>query len=268
VFEFARRPGRKSGRVRSFIPFDLGAPVAPALFRDNGVGVLIHCAYDFGPTSWDAIRRVNVEGTRSLFSAARAGGVETIVFISSISAFDGCQSLYGKAKLATEAIAFEFGAVVIRPGLVYGSHASGGMFGALQRIASRSHPIPLIGSGRYPQYLVHEDDLCEVLLTISGQPVSCAQPVVVAASRPWSIREVLEVLRRRRHAKPTFIPIPWQMIWLMLKTSELCGVRLPFRSDSVISLVRQNVAPDFSVAARMGFQFRELDEESLGQYGK
>jgi nucleoside-diphosphate-sugar epimerase len=84
-----------------------------------------------------------------LYCFAKEGGVERIIFLSSISAFDGCSSLYGKAKLEIEKDAADVGAGIIRSGLLYGPRPSGGMFGSLQRMASDSSIIPLIGSGRY-----------------------------------------------------------------------------------------------------------------------
>jgi len=69
--------------------------------------------------------------------------VESIVVISSLSAFAGCRSLYGKAKLQIESLALSADAVVIRPGLVYGND-SGGMFGRLVRQVRGSRLLPVL----------------------------------------------------------------------------------------------------------------------------
>jgi nucleoside-diphosphate-sugar epimerase len=262
VFEFGRRRSTNASNGRKHVSFELGAPVAPSLFTQNEIHALVHCAYDFRPTSWNAIRRINVEGSIALLSAAKNAGVKTNVFVSSISAFQGCRSLYGQAKLAIEQVALEQGAAVVRPGLVYGRDAPGGMFGSLQRIAANSLFIPLIGTGRYPQYLVHEDDLCELFLSIATRKISVPPvPIVAAARRPWCIRDLLKMLSVSRRAEPVFIPIPWRIVWGTLKAFEMCGLRLPFRSDSVISLVQQNANPDFSIAAGMSVRFRDFDEQ-------
>jgi hypothetical protein len=57
-------------------------------------------------------------------------GVRRLVFISTISAFDGCRSFYGKGKLEVERITHSLGGWVIRPGLLYGEKP-GGMLGRL-----------------------------------------------------------------------------------------------------------------------------------------
>ena len=266
VFAFARRPGLTTASNQVHVPFQLDSRVDPAVFRDNGIRVLIHCAYDFRPVNWVDIHRVNVEGSTRLLRSAKDGGVDKIIFLSSISAFHGCSSLYGKAKSAIERAAADVGATIIRPGLVYGDRPSGGMFGSLQRLATTSAIIPLIGSGRYKQYLVHEEDLCELLLRISDGEINLpAVPVVAADAHAWQIRDLLQVLSAPRRPNVRFIPLPWRVIWLGLKTSELFGITLPFRSDSVISLVRQNPDPDFSQgAAQMGCRFREFKGSFVG----
>jgi nucleoside-diphosphate-sugar epimerase len=257
--ELSRRPSHCDDPSRLHVPFQLESSIDPAVFRDNGIRALIHCAYDFRPLKWRDIERVDVDGSARLLRAARKGGVDTIVVLSSISAFDGCSSLYGKAKLAIEKTAFDIGAFVVRPGLVYGDQSSGGMFGSLQRVAARTHVIPLIGSGRYVQYLVHEQDLCELLLKISHGEISLTRtPIVAAAARAWQMRDLLLALSVKANSNVRFVPIPWRVIWLVLKTAESLGIVLPFRSDSVISLVRQNPRPDFSSATQTGMQFRDF----------
>jgi nucleoside-diphosphate-sugar epimerase len=260
VFEFARCSNPRPVRGSVHVPFQLESPVDPAVFRDNRIRVLIHCAYDFRLVKWKDIHRVNVDGSTELMRAAVEGGVDKIIFVSSISAFEGCRSLYGKAKLEIERAAAGMGACIIRPGLVFGSQPSTGMFGSLQRVAAKSSVIPLIGSGKYKQYLVHEDDLCELLLRISRQELALpACPVVAASPHGWRIRDLLQVLAAPHRSKVTFLPLPWRAIWTGLKIPELLGIPLPFKSDSVISLVRQSPRPDFLPAAQMNFNFREFN---------
>jgi nucleoside-diphosphate-sugar epimerase len=259
MFEFARHSHPQSIPGCVHVPFQLESRVDPAVFRNNRIRMLIHCAYDFRSVKWKDIHRINVDGSVALMRAANEAGVDKIIFVSSISAFEGCNSLYGKAKLETEKAAASMGAHVIRPGLVFGSHLSTGMFGSLQRAAAKSSLIPLIGSGKYKQYLIHEEDVCELLLRIGcGELALSAVPVVAASAQGWQIRDLLQVLAAPHHSKITFLPLPWRAIWIGLKLSELLGIPAPFKSDNLISLVRQNPSPDFLTAAQIGFNFREF----------
>ena len=122
----------------------LGDEVQPEIFRSRNITALVHCAYDFKPVSRREIQRVNVEGSRKLLAAATAGGVQRIAVMSTISAFEGCRSDYGKAKLEIEAAARAAGALVVRSGLVWadGPPSGGGMFGSLARSVGASM-VPL-----------------------------------------------------------------------------------------------------------------------------
>ncbi len=248
VLELVRRPGA------SAVKFQLGAEISPAALA--GVTALVHCAYDFKPLRPDEIRAVNVRGTDQLFHAARAAGVGKIICISTISAYDGCRSLYGKAKLEIEKVAHAHGAQVIRPGLVYGP-GPGGMFGKLTQQVQKSPVIPLIGNGSQVQFLVHHEDLCGFVEKYAAGKTPALPPVLTAAHpQPWPFKKLLLEIARGQNRKPRFIPLPWRLVWLGLKSAESCGLRLNFRSDSLVSLMYQNPQPDFSANCPAGLDCR------------
>lgn len=261
VIRFTRSAGEASDLA---VPFHLGDDVDQGVFRSRNVDALVHCAYDFKLVRWDDIRRVNVEGSRRLIAAAAAAGVRRTVVISSISAFAGCRSLYGRAKLEIEAEAARSGAIVVRPGLVYGDPDSegGGMTGSLQRRA-RGGLVPLIDGGRHRQYLIHIGDLFELVRRLcSGDLGPPARPVVAASPRSLTMRELVIELARRQGNRPRFVSIPWQAVWLGLKSAEMAGLRPPYRSDSVVSLVHQDPRPDFASLSELGVSVRDFGELS------
>jgi nucleoside-diphosphate-sugar epimerase len=258
IFELSRRP--KPG-TRSF-PFQLGDDLSPELL--SGVSAFVHCAYDFTPLRWDELAEINIEGSRKVLEAARAANVPKIVFVSSISAYDGCHSLYGKAKLEIEKIALANGALVVRPGLVHGGVA-GGMFGRLADKLRKSALVPLMGGGKQIQYLVHSDDLCAFIEKYAAGSIEISPRILTAANeRPWPFKELLaEVVRAQQGKNPVFIPVPWRLVWLALKSAEACGLRPNFRSDSLVSLMYQNPTPDFSANAGVGLVCRPFDPQAL-----
>jgi nucleoside-diphosphate-sugar epimerase len=212
---------------------------------------------------WNEIVAVNVAGSRKVLEAAREAQISKIIFISSISAFDGCRSLYGKAKLEIEKIAFDCGALVIRPGLVYGS-GSGGMFGKLTAQIKNSSTIPMIGDGSQIQFLVHHEDLCSFIERYASGAVEISPCILTGANEePWAFKRLLVEIAKDLNRNPKFIPLPWRLVWLGLKSAELCGLRLNFRSDSLVSLMHQNPAPDFSGNREIGLQCRPFGSERL-----
>jgi nucleoside-diphosphate-sugar epimerase len=249
--------GRAAPAGVELIQWALDENAVPEMFRGRGIDALVHCAYDFRPVKRDDIRRINVDGSVRLLQAANAAGIRNLVLISSVSAFDGCRSLYGRAKLAIEAEAGKLGGVTIRPCLIWGDNP-GGMFGALSRSAKNAGVIPMIAGGSSVQYLVHEDDVCEAVLRAARGEIRERQPISAGAERRWTLRELISMMAKRAGRNPALLPVPWRLVWTGLKTAEMLGLKLGFRSDSVISLIYQNPAPDFSVARRVGLTFRDL----------
>jgi nucleoside-diphosphate-sugar epimerase len=252
IFELTRRPKANTRAAQ----FQLGDDISPQLL--SGVGALVHCAYDFKPLKWNEIVEVNVEGSRKILEAARAAGISKIIYISSISAFDGCKSLYGKAKLEIEKIALANGALVIRPGLVWGI-PPGAMFGKLFEQVQKKSMIPMIGDGSQIQFLVHNEDLCKFIERFANGEIKIEPQILTAANeQPWPFKQLLLEIARAQNKNPKFIPLPWHAIWLALKLAEVAGLRLNFRSDSLVSLMNQNPSPDFSANAGVGLNCRRF----------
>jgi nucleoside-diphosphate-sugar epimerase len=252
------RLGRGSDRVET--SFRLGEPVSIDALR--GCSTLVHCAYDFTPLGWKELHDINVLGTERLFEVACAAGIQRIVLISTISAFEGCRSLYGRAKLETERIAQSIGARVIRPGLVYGPGA-GGMLGRLVDQARLATFVPIPAGGPTVQYLLHHDDLAAAVLAAVERTSSSGDPVTVANQRGWPLRDIMVEIGRALDRRPTLVPIPWQFAWAGLRTAEALGLRLAIRSDSLLSMIYQNPSPNLNAQEELGVSCRAFAASSL-----
>jgi nucleoside-diphosphate-sugar epimerase len=248
--------GRRSGAV----PYTLDGGVDPADLKTRGVNALVHCAYDFEPRTWERIHAVNVEGTRRLFERAGAAGIERAVYISSTAAYRGCRSMYGRAKLESEEVARSAGAFVVRPGLVCGREP-GGMVGTLLKVLRRSPVVPLIGSGRTRVLTVHEDDLAALIIRLleeaPGPSALKGGPILAANEQAVEFRSLLRQLGEHEGRRSVvFAPLPWPLVWAGVKSLELAGLPTGMRSDSVISFVNTDPAPDFSYTHRTAVSFR------------
>lgn len=217
------------------------APLGSAPPALDGVHALVHAAWDFGPRTRREITRVNVAGSIRLVDAARRAGVERIVFVSTLSAFPGCPSMYGRAKLAVEEHVRAHGGVAVRPGLVWG-RPGGSLYARLAALAERATLLPVF-TGR-PLHLAHEDDLAGLVVSLSlaDYPVAGAA-VPAAAAGPLTLREVILRVAAARGRRVRVAPMPWQAAWAGLRALELAGLRPPFRSDSVRSLVGLRLDP-------------------------
>jgi nucleoside-diphosphate-sugar epimerase len=136
-----------SGFVGRHLASQLGAvPIPFRLESSTQIGTLasfdalIHAAWDF-----HAQDDRNVAGSTRLFERAAAEGIPRILFISSLSAFEGCRSRYGKSKLAVENELTRFGGCSVRLGFVI-DETDHGLSGGLKKLA-RLPVIPLPNGG-------------------------------------------------------------------------------------------------------------------------
>ena len=176
------------------------------------------CARSTGPTisrrgAGTRSRAINVEGTRRWWECAAGAGVRRFVLISSLAdAFAGCRSLYGRAKLATEAVAAGHGAVIVPAGTGLRRPAGGHAARALDRLAAFPVAIPMVGAGSAIQYVAHEDDLrgpewpgrWPSRMTAGRPPLLAAHPAGYPPPRDL-LRALAPAARGRA---PQFVPIP------------------------------------------------------------
>jgi nucleoside-diphosphate-sugar epimerase len=224
----------RTPRATSDREFTLGTPPSAEVLA--GVDVLIHAAYDMAVTSEADIRRINVEGTRLLLQAANDANVTRVIVLSSMSAYGGTTQLYGRAKLEIEADALRHRAVVARPGLVIGPKC-GGMAGALAKLVALPITPTVRGAGH--QFSVDAQEFVDTIYLLATTHFPPAEPVGIASPNPVPFNDLLRAIASGVGMRPPrLFPIPWQMIYGVLRLGEATRIKLPFRADSLLGLVR------------------------------
>lgn len=232
-----------SRRAPPPLVFDMENGVVPDL---GGVDALVHAAWDFSPRGQAANARINLEGSRRLLAAARQSGVERLVFISTMSAFPGCRSVYGRTKRAVEDLFLAGGGRVLRPGLIW-SARPGGMVATLDRLA-RLPVAPVIAGGGI-LYLSHADDVAALAARVAEAPADFPPVITAAHPQGWRMGAILAQRARAQGRHPLLLPVPWPLVWLGVRALESMMPRASLRSDSVIGLVHADPAPHFSAEA-------------------
>lgn len=210
------------------------APLGSAPPALDGVRALVHAAWDFAPRTRREIARLNVDGSIGLIDAARNAGVERIVFISTLSAFPGCPSMYGQAKLAVEEHVRSLGGIAVRPGLVWG-RPGGSLYARLAALADRAPVLPALAGRQL--HLAHEDDVAALVASLALADVPEGEVVPAAAPGPLTLAEILRRIGEAHGRTVRVVPLPWRAVWAGLRALELAGLAPAFRSDSVRSLV-------------------------------
>jgi nucleoside-diphosphate-sugar epimerase len=234
-------------------------PVADVERLLSGADAFIHCAWDLNVSSWRDIERVNAGGSIAWFEAAARAGVGKLVFVSSVSAYDGCRSMYGKSKLFVEAAVMRLGGVNIRPGIVHGDQ-SAGVYGRLWQSAGASF-IPLIDGGRQRMLTVHREDLAVAIAHIlESYPQWKGRTLVVGHADLITLRAMLERMLEARGRSAHFLTVPSRPVFLLLRMFERAGARLSFRSDSLVTLMGDEPRVDSGVLRELKVPFRSLDD--------
>lgn len=232
VIRLARSPGRSHGQV---LPYDLATPVTAQIRQAlRSANALIHAAYDLSLTSPADIWRVNVKGTRRLLEAAKEAAVGRIIVFSSMSAFAGTSQLYGRAKLDVEAMTIEFGGCAVRPGLVYSDQA-GGMAGAMRKLTTL--PVVPVIAGGAGVYTVREEDLMRAIALLAS--ATTLEPGTISIAHPSRVTllNLLRTFAAQENRRCRFVPVPWQLVYWLLRSGELMRLHLPFRADSLLGLI-------------------------------
>jgi nucleoside-diphosphate-sugar epimerase len=239
IISLSRRPCTGSWTAYSLADTD------PRALPWEGADVLVHAAHDFKSSSREENHTRNILPTFRLFQAAAAAQVPHLVLISSMSAYPNCGSLYGNAKLETERELIPFNPLIIRPGLVWGGE-TGGVMGSLEKLVLLLPLVPFVtAKSSLKQFLVHGTDLAQIILQLIHSNPSPETPVIASAFHPQSVPlpDILREIARRHSLRRSYLPVPWQLAMLGLKSLETLGIPLPFRSDSLKGLVHPNPTP-------------------------
>ncbi len=233
-----RRPGECGGPSRRYA---LCEPLAEGTLAD--VDTVIHAAWDASARG-GAVEAVNVRGSLPLLDAVAARGGR-VVLISSLSAFSGARSHYGAAKYALEQAVHRHGGLAVRPGLVFGIGA-GGLFGNLVATSSGPSLMPIVG-GSERLFVSHDGHLSKLVAELASAPPGRSGTIFAAHETPTTLRAIVEQIAAGRDRQVRLVPLAPRAVLAGLRVAEAAGLRLPYRSDSLLSLV--NPAPLDELAA-------------------
>ena len=248
-----RRPPPSDALARRY---ELGEPLEDSLL--DGIETVVHAAYDASAQGRDIHAR-NVTGSMALLEGLHARGGQTLL-VSSLSAFEGTRSQYGRAKLELERAVLERDGIVLRPGLVFGAGA-GGLFGAMVRALSSRALVPMIGGGYQRLFVTHDERLAELVFALIAGVAAATGPIFAAHESPTPLRAIAEQIARAGGHRLVVVPLPPALVALGLRSAEIAGIPLPFRSDSLRSLLHPVELDQVASLARWPIAFPGLEPE-------
>jgi len=205
----------------------------------EGIELIFHLAsYSPAPDEPDIYEApahwpVTAVGTRNLVEAAVAGGVQRLIYLSSVKAMGEepgrggrpadetsprePETLYGRAKLAAERIVLEAAAThgmhacVLRLPMVYGLPGQGNLARMIDAVArNRFPPWPRVTNRRSA---IHVDDAIQAALLAASLPRASGQVYLLSDGGDYSTRWLYEQIRLALGRPPPRWSVP---MWLLM----------------------------------------------------
>ena len=194
--------------------------------------------------NWHEIIARNIRGSRILVNQAHAHGIP-VLFISSMSAFKGCRSKYGRAKLIVEKTVVCNGGNIIRPGLIWSQAQLGGILG---KIASLARWLPLIAipsTDRQKLHMTNLSDLGDIILDILHGTLNINRHPVFAEPEPITLKAIVQAVARKSGKSAIVFAInPTFFMFALAMANKLLGPK-KIKVDSLVGLLYAVEKPEF-----------------------
>jgi UDP-glucose 4-epimerase len=233
---------------------------------------------------------VNVEGTRNVLEGAVAGGVQGIVFASSVKVFgeesQECldetaaprpASGYGRSKLEAEELVQAYAkttglqGVSLRLPLVYGTGNPGNIYRMVWAIDH--HVFPPFPDVPNRRSLVHAANAVEAALLVASR-VTKSPSYIVTDRRPYSTRELYEMICRGLGRRLPRLKMPLGAFTALGYLGDVAGRvtkhRLPIDSASLKKLTGSAWYSSEKISRELGYDpaldFEGALPELIGAY--
>jgi len=224
----------------------------------------------------EAMRRINVEGTRTVLEAARHAGAAKVVYTSTgmLYAVGGGPTReddptvpsgpYGQSKLEAEGVCHEFLAAgldlaILRPLFVLGEGRLGLLHLLFDRVR-RGRPIYLVGGGQNRFHMIGVADLAEACILASVPDRRGVFNVGVDAPSP--VRVQMEALRDHAGSGSVIRPLPRALVQAATMVLGRMGLS-PLEDEQRQVASQDRVLDTRRAKSELGFQPRFTDVAQL-----
>lgn len=227
-----------------FIQCDFEKDIDSAVWesRLQNIDVIINCIGIFYHPDKKIIWNIHYHTPKALYDAARTVNVKKIIHLSALNT-ELYSVAYAESKKATEdyLVSSDVNAIILKPSLVYGADASGGMK-LFRQLASVPLFIFVAGKGDQQFQPIYIDDLIKAILQILKQPVG---PNKILAAVSSSMVTLLDIIKGWRQwlgfANAYIIHVPTLFINLINYIND----KIPYstvNSDASQMLSQNNTA--------------------------
>lgn len=253
VIGLVRNADKYSELGVKYFEYDLSKPFDSKIF--TGADYLVHTAYvKYDSNNPDALK-INLEAAKRLIKASREHKLKKEVFISSMSAHAGAESIYGKQKLAIEKVFKGPDCAIIRSGLIMGD---GGMVKQMTDFMKSKHAVPLIGGGKQPLQVVAVYDLVRVIKVILAEDHTGT--LTIATPEVYTYKAFYDALRKHLGIVVVFVPIPLAALLTIVKLTSVLHLPISINEDNVLGLKNLRSAETAADLHTLGLKLDNLDQ--------
>lgn len=187
----------------------------------------------------------NIDATQLVLRAAKIGGVEHIVHVSSSVVNSVSVDDYSETKRAQERLIIESGipSHILRPTLMFGWFDPKHL-GWLARFMARVPVFPVPGDGRYMRQPLYERDFSRCLIAclergagdvLAGQQQTAKIFDIVGATRVYYV-DLIRMIRKAKRLRTPIVHIPVPAFAALLRLYGLFCKEPPFTADQLEAL--------------------------------
>jgi nucleoside-diphosphate-sugar epimerase len=236
-----------------YVAYDLSKPFDEAILE--GIDYLVHTAYvKFDHAHRDAFE-VNINGTERLLAVAREHGVKKSIFMSSMSAHEGAVSIYGRQKLAIEAMLDASNDVILRCGLIVGN---GGIVQQMANFLRTKRIVPLVDGGTQPLQIISIHNLLQVIEQVLERDLYGR--FVVANPEVYAYKELYKTMGRQLGVNPMFVPVPFFVLLAAMRTVAFLRLPLAVNEDNLQGLRKLRAVDNAADVKELDVKLDTLDE--------
>lgn len=206
----------------------------------SSADVVVMLQAQIGGNSYEEFVRNNIDSTKLVLEAAKAGSKPYLIHISSSVVNSVADDFYTQTKSAQERMVVESGlpCPILRPTLMFGWFDRKHL-GWLARFMRKVPVFPIPGHGRYLRQPLYVGDFCQVIMRCIERREGPGTFNISGHERIDYI-DMIRVIKRVTHAKALIVRIPYAFFFALLWLWALFDRNPPFTTQQLAALVARD----------------------------
>ena len=229
--------------------------LVPAL---EGVSDVVHLVAVIREKGSLTFRRVNHLGTRNVVEAARAAGVERLVYLSGIGASDNprLRFLYFKGQAEQEVAQGGMAYTILRPSLLFGEGDE--FFNTLAGLVKAMPAVPIAGDGQALFQPMAVDELARCVALCFEQEELANQVVELGGPEHLTYDRLIDLVAETLGVRRVKMHVPLPLMRRIVQLMELTLPRPPATTQQLDLLSIENTTGLDNVERWFGFRPRPV----------